>query len=325
METVIRTEDLPVGERFAFWLEAISRTIAPYQIHCDQTADFRATVRTVTLGEIQVGLLRHPSLEARRTPKLIRQSDPELYHLSVNLHGHVNITQGGQNVILRPGDVTLHDSSRPFRSLTTVAAGHHGAGILAGIPRALLPLPEHTVKSLLTVRMSGRDGIGALVTRYLGDLIRNAGQYSPADAARLATVTVDLVAALLAHTLDSPTVLPPEAHQRALFARIQAFIHQHLGDPALSPEMIAAAHHLSTRTLHRLFHTHDSTVAGWIRTRRLEYARRDLTDPRLYTRPIHAIAARWGFTSPAHFSRVFRATHGMAPQAYRAHHHDIPS
>ncbi|MEU4553698.1 helix-turn-helix domain-containing protein [Micromonospora violae] len=31
-----------------------------------------------------------------------------------------------------------------------------------------------------------------------------------------------------------------------------------------------------------------------------------------------AIAARWGFSDKAHFSRVFRARYGRSPQAYRA-------
>ncbi|MFB9718302.1 helix-turn-helix domain-containing protein [Planobispora longispora] len=30
-----------------------------------------------------------------------------------------------------------------------------------------------------------------------------------------------------------------------------------------------------------------------------------------------AIAARWGFTSPAHFSQVFRGTCGLSPRRFR--------
>ncbi|GAA2788117.1 hypothetical protein GCM10010470_23340 [Saccharopolyspora taberi] len=55
----------------------------------------------------------------------------------------------------------------------------------------------------------------------------------------------------------------------------------------------------------------------WIRQRRLERCRRDLTNPHLRQRPVHAIAARWGFTDPAHFSRIFRAAYGLSPSDYR--------
>ncbi|TDC36686.1 helix-turn-helix domain-containing protein, partial [Actinomadura sp. KC345] len=34
-------------------------------------------------------------------------------------------------------------------------------------------------------------------------------------------------------------------------------------------------------------------------------------------RPISAIAARWGFTSPAHFSQTFRTAYGLSPRQFR--------
>jgi AraC-like DNA-binding protein len=70
-------------------------------------------------------------------------------------------------------------------------------------------------------------------------------------------------------------VAPPRA---ATFARrlpqghllgSRAFIQEHLGDPELRPAEIAAAYHISLRLLHKLFQEQGTTVAGWIRTRRL--------------------------------------------------------
>ncbi|MEV7009171.1 helix-turn-helix domain-containing protein [Streptosporangium sp. NPDC051022] len=99
--------------------------------------------------------------------------------------------------------------------------------------------------------------------------------------------------------------------------RIRSFIEQHLGDPRLSPSLIAEAHHISLRSLQRIFQRDDQTVADWIRHRRLERCRRDLAAPLLSARPVHAIAAMWGFPCPQHFSRAFRAAYGMSPQEYR--------
>jgi AraC-like DNA-binding protein len=316
VETVIRTEDLPVAERFEFWLEMISQTVVPVEVRSDHTADFRATIRVVDLGAVQVSLLDYPSMDARRTPKLIRRSDPGVYHLVLNLRGHAEITQDRRTANLAPRDLTLYDSSRPFRSLTHGGA-YQGRALMALIPHHLLPLPDGKVSQLAAVGMSGGIGISRLVSRYLLELVKNAGSYSNADAARLTTVTLDLLAAMFAHELDAESLLPPQTHQRALLARIHAFIIGHLGDPQLSPQTIAAAHHISARTLHRLFSTHDSTVHEWIRNHRLEHCRRDLADPLLFARPIHAIAAHWGFTDNAHFSRTFKATYGMSPRDYR--------
>jgi len=58
--------------------------------------------------------------------------------------------------------------------------------------------------------------------------------------------------------------------------------------------------------------------AAWIRSRRLEGARRDLADPELAGLTISALAARWGFGDPARFSRAFRAVYGCSPTEARA-------
>jgi AraC-like DNA-binding protein len=61
--------------------------------------------------------------------------------------------------------------------------------------------------------------------------------------------------------------------------------------------MIAAAHHISVRLLHKLFQEQGQTVAGWIRARRLEGCQRDLLEPAEAGRPVAALAARWGYRS----------------------------
>ncbi|MFI8852734.1 helix-turn-helix domain-containing protein [Streptomyces sp. 891-h] len=114
-------------------------------------------------------------------------------------------------------------------------------------------------------------------------------------------------------------ICPQEAvdHGPALFARIQSFIWEHLGDPGLSPDAVAAAHYISTRSLHRLFRSQGCTVSSWIRRQRLNRARRDLADPRLGDRTIQSIAATWGFPRAADFTRTFRAAYGITPQDFR--------
>lgn len=74
---------------------------------------------------------------------------------------------------------------------------------------------------------------------------------------------------------------------------------------------------MSLRAVHQLFHDEGLTVGGYIRGRRMERCRRDLADPALASHPVAAIAARWGFTNAADFTRAFRAAHGMPPAAYR--------
>ncbi|MEU1183819.1 helix-turn-helix domain-containing protein [Streptomyces sp. NPDC005820] len=316
IETEFRSDVLPTAERFACWYEMASSAHVPTVIRSDHEADFRATVRVLDLGAVQVSTLTYPSLHSHRTPKLIRQSDPGVYQLWLTLRGSIGITQSGREAEPGVQDLVLYDTSRPFDGRTAADQGTI-AGIVVQFPRALLPIREDMLAGLTAVRLPGREGIGALLSSHLIQLTRHAGQMRTADAARLATVTMDLIAALCTHHLEAGAVLPPEAHQQALQMRIHDFIQQRLGEPGLSPETVAAAHQISIRYLYKLFEDQGLAVAAWIRSRRLERCRRDLGDARLNSHPIHAIAARWGFTSSAHFSRAFRAAYGTSPKDYR--------
>lgn len=185
------------------------------------------------------------------------------------------------------------------------------------VPHALLPFSMDEVGQLTAVRVPGRRGVGGLVSRFLMQSARHVDQYQAPDAMRLPKSAPDVPAALLAHQLDRRPAAPLQTHRQALLQRIHVFIDQHLGDPELSPGMVATANHISVRYLHKLFQKHDMTVAAWIRSRRLDRCRRDLADPGLWARPVSAIGARWGFPDGAHFSRVFRAAYGVPPREYR--------
>jgi AraC-like DNA-binding protein len=75
---------------------------------------------------------------------------------------------------------------------------------------------------------------------------------------------------------------------------------------------------MSTRTLHRLFARHGLTVAGWIKTRRLEGCRRALHASPRSPQPIREIAARHGLLNASYFSREFTQMYGESPRQYRS-------
>lgn len=310
------TENLPVAERFGSWRDMTASALVANFIRSEHEADFRARARLLELGAVQVSGLAYPSLETRRTMKLIRSFDPESYQLMLNLRGSHRMIQGDRDTTCGPGEVMFFDSSRPWQGWA-FADRDSVRGVMVQIPRALLPFPANKVDQLIATRLPGHEGMAALLSGFVTQLVADTTTYTQADGVRLATCTLDLFVAFLAHHLDAAASMPPETHHRALRMRIHAFIQQHLGDPDLSPATIAAAHQISVRSLQRLFQDQGLTVAGWIRARRLERCHRDLADPLLRPRPIRAIAARWGFTNSAHFSRAFRAAYGSSPKDYR--------
>ncbi|WP_416964645.1 helix-turn-helix domain-containing protein [Streptomyces sp. Agncl-13] len=315
---VVSTAEVSVGERFAYWREVNSKLWVPYDLRCDREAerDFRAQVGISEFGALQATLMTTMPHAVHRTPKLIRQADPEVFKVGCMLRGGGVITQDGLRAEQRVGDLILFDTSRPY-------VGEFDPDIpvsqllLLRFPRSLLALPHRDLRQVSAMRIPGDRGIGALSSQFLIHLARHLHELSPAETARLSALTLNVLTTALADALDIRSAVPPDTRRCALVARIHAFIRDNLGDPSLTPDAIAAAHHISLRYLHKLFQQEGHTVAGRIRERRLEQCRRDLSDSQLVARPIHAIAARWGFTSPAHFSQAFRHAYGLSPRQYR--------
>ncbi|MGW2374553.1 MULTISPECIES: AraC-like ligand-binding domain-containing protein [Kitasatospora] len=324
MAMVFRGEELPAKERFDCWRELLERTRA-----CDATSahadDFRAELRRTELGEVVLLGTSFPAVRFRRTERMVRRSDAGVYHLSFLQQGTMTLTRGaGRTETLRPGDLHLVDSSTPYdlRTFGGPTAGRAEprlSGVGIDFPAALLPLPPQRLRDLLGRAFPARTGSAALLSEFLLGLDRQAAALGPAEAARLGTVVVDLVAAWLARELDAETAVPDDARQRALVTAVRAFIRRNLHDPELSPSTIAAAHHISVSQLHRVFaqHSPGETVAAWIRSQRLERARRDLADPAQRATPIHAVAVRWGILRADDFSRAFRAAYGLSPREHR--------
>ena len=306
------------------WARALTGLYGPIGARAEQGERFRATVRVRELGAVRMSAVSCPAAEVRTTGPYEARAGG--YHLALVLAGELVLDQAGRSARLGPGDLALLDTGRPLRmrlagasnEMVTVHLGRGPSGTAPGEP-----------ERLVARELPGREGPGALVAGFLAGLARDTTPYGPRDALRLGVVAVELAGVLLdhrrgdergderGHERGHERRLGDERSHPALLPRIQAYVLDHLGDDRLTPDRIAAAHHISTRYLHRLFQREGLTVAAWIKAQRLERCRRDLADPRLRHLPVHAIAARWGYAQPADFSRAFRAAYGITPTCLR--------
>ncbi len=99
----------------------------------------------------------------------------------------------------------------------------------------------------------------------------------------------------------------------AIYDCAQPYVFAHSSSSQLA--LFNIPHQL--RHLHRMFEGENTTVSAWIRQRRLERCRDDLADPVNAGIPVSSVAARWGMTNAAHFSRAFRRAYGIPPNEYR--------
>ncbi|MGW0287095.1 AraC-like ligand-binding domain-containing protein [Streptomyces sp. NPDC003236] len=315
MEKVFDSEDFPARDALAAWAEVTRRAVMPTAFRLVDIDTFDGWFKTMPLGSAQVSAMSYSSFCTLRTPDLIRASDPECLQIALPRSGSHVLEQNRSQVRAGPGQLLVFDSSRPFEGYAD------GEALLIQLPRALLPLPAHRVERLMTRALPADEGIGRLLGTFLTHLAEGDTGCTAQDATRLGSVGLDLVTVVLAHHLDRESDVPADTRQRALFLRVTSFVQLHLGDPALSTEGIAAAHHMSVRSLHRLFQQHGVSVRSWIRAQRMERCRRDLAEPMKRHLSIAAVANRWGFPRPADFTRAFRALHGITPSDYRDRAH----
>ncbi|MFC7328943.1 AraC family transcriptional regulator [Marinactinospora rubrisoli] len=320
-EPWIDTDDLPRDERLDHWNAVLVDAFAPLRATSEHAPGYRARYRRLNLGTTRMYATFFQPMTIVRTPRLVRQSDPDRYFLNLVQRGTLAITENTGDTgetVFPTGHFHPNDSATSFRMHLD-----HGNGpmrvLSTVIPKDQVPLPSAMAARIIGRPVPSTDGIAALLAGLLTQVSTDADRYTPADGPRLEATVADLVAALFAHELENESALEPETRRRTLFLQVQAFIQRHLPDPDLNPTTIAAAHHISTSHLHRLFHDNGTTVSDWIRRQRLEHARRDLTEPALATEPIADIAARWGFRHPAAFSRAFRTVYGTPPREYRHH------
>ncbi|MFD9483269.1 helix-turn-helix domain-containing protein [Streptomyces sp. NPDC059991] len=244
------------------------------------------------------------------------EADGDFLYLGMHVRGRVTSVREGAQSPLSPNDLVFCDPAR--RHL--LRFGDDCQMVFFRIPRCYLGVTEPELNQVVGVPVRGGEGLGALVSDFLSALAAEAEFRRSTVGDRLARTAVHLLSVLVVELLESDTADAAADASRGgseMLSRIRAFVEEHLMDPDLSPESIARAHHISVRYLHKLFQNDGTTVSQWVRRRRLESCRIELgRSNRRFT--VAAVANRWGFSSPSHFSRTFRGAYGMSPSEWQS-------
>ncbi|WP_224763637.1 helix-turn-helix domain-containing protein [Salinibacterium sp. ZJ70] len=213
---------------------------------------------------------------------------------------------GAQPPRLGAGDIAVLRSAGRVR--IDVASGAHL--VIVRIPETAAGPHAQAMRGASGRTLRAEQGTSGLVAHLLRGLAAQ-GDVGTEHPARLSQHVVGLIGLMCLDSRDD------DAWRPDILREAIEYIEQHLSDLDLNPDAIAAAQNISTRTLHRLFEREGLTLGTWIRTRRLEQCRAELTDPVLATTAVSAIGARWGLWDAAHFSRLFKSAYGASPRAYR--------
>lgn len=313
MARVLSTEQVPAGERLAYWTEAVCE--AYVQLDCATPSardEVTGEIRIDSLATLELSRVTATAQRVRRTPSLIARSAEDYFLVSIQTRGVGTVSQDGRQAVLHPGDFALYDSTRPYE-----------LGFADDFQQFVLMLPGPTLRSRLrgpdelTARgVPGARGAGHLMIEMITTLADTVGELEPASAAAVAQSVEHIVVAGLS-ALDG-TAHPPEPELAARREQVKACARRRLRDPGLTVAALAAELHTSVSTLHRAFAGQPQTIAEWIWAHRLDGVRDEMCDPALRTRTITELAFSWGFVDASHFSRAFRSRFGCRPRDFRA-------
>ena len=304
-------------DRFDAWTDAVNRSFVPLSARVadrDSRARFDGRLVTQEFGSTQISSVAGSAVTVSRATAEIASSDPGHIKLGLQLRGYSVVSQDGRDAALAPGDFALYDTTRPY----TLDFDASFRMFVVMFPAASLHMSHGRTRSLTALRFSGRQGLGAIMSRFLSAMSEQLDDASLTGSVELSDAVFDLLTATLAERIDASDVADERARRRALRAQVEAYIAAHLRDADLTVAHLADAHHVSIRYLQKLFEERGQTASGVIRHRRLEQSRRELVDPILATQRIATVGARWGFADAAAYARAFRHEYGVTPSEYRA-------
>tara|TARA_A100000171_G_C2134955_1_gene149500 strand:- start:648 stop:1592 length:945 start_codon:yes stop_codon:yes gene_type:complete len=296
---------------FEHWHHATCRNYSHTECQRIPDKDFSATVASQAFGNlvfshISSHIRNGRQLTVRRERSHIRKDGREEFFLWVGRHGKTIFEQHGRLTALEPGEVMLMDQTKPFKLVFGEVSS--ATMIIADRPQLAHRLPWIT--SAAGRKMPANMPSTRLFIQLLDGLTLARRELSPAQAIKMENATLDMWAGILDVSLGQAFSSGQPHRQKT--QQVKDFIRANLDNPDLDSHLIARSLHISSRTLCRLFAQEGTTPMRWLMQERLMASRQAL-ELRRFDRVTDAAVA-FGFQNLSHFSRSFKAAHGMSPQ-----------
>jgi AraC-like DNA-binding protein len=183
--------------------------------------------------------------------------------------------------------------------------------LVLAVPLALIDAHGDAAQHLLAGHLSDCASL-RLLMQQMQLLDAWQGPLPEAEAAMLS----DLVVGTLRTVLQAGSDVARARHNLPmclLLRRVRQLIARQYPDPQLGPERVAQRLGISVRTLQARLAREGTSLSAELMAYRLERARHLLRGATSEIMGIKEVSLRCGFSSPAHFSRRFRARYGSAP------------
>ena len=305
--TAWTTDGVKPSDRFSYWREVVCQKVNNIATEAPPE-DFWARIAGRSFGALRLAAFESSSHEIVRGRQQMSRGSADDYVISLQRSGQCHIVQDDESFVLDPGEIGIVDAEKSYR----VTFPHAVSRILAVVPKKALDQRLPWLGKTAHRKISGASPFIDLTRRHLEHLASSEHDLSEHEATVLSENVFNLLALALARDVPADT-LRPDMQLTALLGHCR----RHLGNPDLSPHMVAAHFGMSVRTLHLRFGQVGQTFGRWLLGQRLEACRAGLRDPNQRTACISEIAYRCGFNDLSHFNKVFRARFDQTPREWR--------
>jgi AraC-like DNA-binding protein len=294
------------------WNAVLERSFMRFAVESHGDRGFRGSFRVRRAGGVDFVAMVTDRHVSHRSAESIATDDRADFLVCLQVDGVGEFSQGSRTATVRPGDITLFDSTIP----ASVASSDGYRSLCVRLPHRLVGVSRSAMSELTAIRFAPDDGLVPAFGSLLATVDR-AWEVIPGTARSIAAHNAaDLLTAIFLSALGRR---PARRGDETELEHMLRYIDRHLIDPDLSPSMIAAAHYVSLRRAHGIFHDAGLTISGEILRRRLERCRADLMGATEAQAPVASIGIRWGFRTATQFGRAFRNAFGEPPASYRSH------
>jgi AraC-like DNA-binding protein len=308
--TTMDTDEVSARDRIPFWNDWINSLFQGLQSDLYGDTEFDGRLASAHAGDVILTRLESNRHRVMRSRSQVRGSEVGYLKIVAPFYGSAGVEQKGREAWVSPGEWSIYDTTDTYAVSNPSRVEH----LIVMVPKAHLAERGLVIDELMARRLGGCGGIARVALETMRSAWRELPCMTPDAARSTGDVITQCVHLSLLDLAGRGTAVTQRENLRE---RIKQHVMRHLADADLSVEQIARALNVSRRHLYNAFADEPDGVAGFLLARRIQACRLAFDDPKLADRSITEIALAFGFSNPAHFSRVFRNHSGVSPSAYR--------
>jgi len=306
----ISTAAFPDRDSVEEFREVFGRTILRIDMEPLSGAAFEADMMLRAIPGLGVASGELSPMRNRHNADLIDNDDLVLV---IMRSGAGTVEQNGRATDVHAGEVALTANGE-----TATFTGHSRTQVInLRLSRDMLSpsvpdLGGHLLAPIV------KDGPALQMLKRYAEILNDAPALATAELRRAVAIHMhDLAILALGARGDAAAVAAARGVRAARLHAIKRDVLDNLARHDLSVAAVAARQGVTTRYVHLLFEGEELSFSEFVLAQRLARAHRRLTDPRLGTRKISAIAYEVGFGDLSYFNRSFRRRYGATPSEVR--------